>query len=192
MWRRWRTPAQITTVEPAAACERKARVARGIGQQAVDLGQCAFGQLAGIGDEAGGRVVAVLGLAKEVGRAEFRIRGSLVRDHHGFGRARKKVDADVELITRKDYNRLAEYDALLIREREGIARLRRAVGDQHLFCGEVDHDGRVGADVVDIAVGQRVVVVPGYSCLTCGDCMAGRFDTCRSRKTCAKNSPAAR
>lgn len=50
----------------------------------------------------------------------------------------------------------------------------------HEFCGRVV---AVGADVVDIAVGQRVVVVPGYSCLTCGDCMAGRFDTCRSRKT---------
>jgi glutathione synthase/RimK-type ligase-like ATP-grasp enzyme len=37
-----------------------------------------------------------------------------------FIEAGKKVDADVELITRKDYNRLAEYDALLIRETTAI------------------------------------------------------------------------
>jgi glutathione synthase/RimK-type ligase-like ATP-grasp enzyme len=37
-----------------------------------------------------------------------------------FVEAGKKVDADVELITRKDYNRLAEYDALLIRETTAI------------------------------------------------------------------------
>jgi glutathione synthase/RimK-type ligase-like ATP-grasp enzyme len=37
-----------------------------------------------------------------------------------FIEAGRKVDADVELITRKDYNRLAEYDALLIRETTAI------------------------------------------------------------------------
>ena len=37
-----------------------------------------------------------------------------------FIEAGKKVDAEVELITRKDFNRLAEYDALLIRETTNI------------------------------------------------------------------------
>ena len=52
-----------------------------------------LGELARVGDQHGRRVVAVLGLAEQVGGAHLGVDG-LVGDHHGLGRAGEEVDAD--------------------------------------------------------------------------------------------------
>ena len=64
-------------------------------------------------------------------------------DEHALRRfieAGRKLGADVELITRKDYNRLAEYDALFIRETTNI--------DHHTygFAKKADAEGMVVID----------------------------------------------
>ncbi len=57
----------------------------------VDLGQRRLGQLARIGHQHGGRVVAMLGLPQQVGRDQLRVDG-VVGDHHGLGRPGEQVD----------------------------------------------------------------------------------------------------
>ena len=52
-----------------------------------------FRQAAVKGDQPGGRVVAVFGLADEIPGDDFRVRG-LVGDDHDLGRAGEHVDAD--------------------------------------------------------------------------------------------------
>jgi len=63
-----------------------------------------------------------------------------------FVEAGKKVGADVELITRKDYNRLAEYDALLIRETTAINHYT------YRFAKKAEAEGMVVIDDPDSIV----------------------------------------
>jgi len=50
----------------------------------------------------------------------------------------------------------------------------------HEFCGRVI---ATGENVTVPGLGQRVVVMPAYGCMACENCMAGRFDTCRNKKS---------
>ena len=63
------------------------------GQQPLDLAHGLLGKVARSGDQDRGGVGTMFSLAEQVGGADFAIDG-LVRDHHGFSRPGKQVDAD--------------------------------------------------------------------------------------------------
>ena len=73
-------------------------LARGVGggkdfQEPLDLAHGVFRELLGVGEQHGGRGRAVLGLAQQIGGADFAV-DAVVGDHQRLGRSREQVDAD--------------------------------------------------------------------------------------------------
>src|SRR4051812_2270974 len=56
----------------------------------------------------------------------------------------------------------------------------------HEFVGKVE---RVGSDVGEFTVGDRIVSGAGVSCLTCAQCRRGRTNLCASYRTLGQQLP---
>ena len=108
-------------------------------QQAVDLDHGLLRKTAGVGDQDCRRVVAVLRLPEQVGRADLRI-DRLVGNHHGLGRSGEEIDADP-----------AEELAL------GLCDIGVARPDQHVHGLDRLGAQRHGADGLDAA--ERIDLV---------------------------------
>ena len=114
-------------------CTARDRRGRQDAQQAFDLAQGVVGEALGGGQQDRRTVGTVLGLAQQIGGAEFAV-DAVVGDHQRLGRAGEQVDADA-----------AEQLPLGLRD-IGVART-----DQHVDRGDARGSERHRADRLDAA-----------------------------------------